>query len=170
MSYKSSIILPLHRKSFLLQIGNYLFPYFALLESYVFFSIRFTDYFAYTFDGQEKLPILNLMHLDNLLTLDNVSYYLTQLTLNTRRAIREVATENDPLKYLMLLGCSMHTIQDYYTHTSWTSIHPQSNCGCYRSETFWSELAKTQGDITQMASTHIALHTCKSINPVFHCY
>jgi hypothetical protein len=135
------------------------FNYSTSAQKVVPLANWFTDYFSYTFDSQEKLPVLNLMHFDNLFTFENTSYYFSQLVLNTRNAIRDVATENDPLKYLMLLGCSLHAVQDYYTHSSWTSIYPQDSCACYRSETFWSVLAKTQGDLAQAVPSHLALHT-----------
>lgn len=119
----------------------------------------FTDYFSYTFDVEEKLPILNLMHFDNLLTLQNVSYYFGQLTINTRNAIQDVTRENNTLKYLTLLGSSLHAIQDFYTHSSWTSIHPQLSCSCYRSETFFEILASVGGDISKLLDSHTPLHT-----------
>jgi len=136
-----------------------IFEYSASAQKVVPLANWFTDYFSYTFDLQEKLPPLNLLHFDNLYTLENVSYYFSQLAINTKKAIQEATTQNSPLNYLMLLGSSMHAVQDFYTHSSWVALHPQLNCDCFRSETFFSLLAAAGGNVTQLVPTHLALAT-----------
>eukprot|EP01114_Cavostelium_apophysatum_P023718 TRINITY_DN9029_c0_g1_i2.p1 TRINITY_DN9029_c0_g1~~TRINITY_DN9029_c0_g1_i2.p1 ORF type:complete len:262 (+),score=56.31 TRINITY_DN9029_c0_g1_i2:364-1149(+) len=108
----------------------------------------YVDYFSYTL-GFEDIPALTSMHFDNLQSLPNISNYLTRLVHNTRNATRIAVTKNDPVTFIAVMGASLHAIQDFYTHSSWPEHH-QIHCGCYRDDTWFSDLASVNGNITEL--------------------
>jgi len=117
----------------------------------------FVDYFSYTI-GFEDIPDLNSLHFDNLYSLPNVTNYLTHLATNTRLTINNAAQQNDVLTYLSTMGATLHAIQDFYTHSSWTEHHP-AGCGCYRDDTFFTALSAVGGNVTQLINEFSEIRT-----------
>jgi len=117
----------------------------------------FDDYFAYTLDF-EVIEEVKSLHFDNLITLENVTNYMTQLLINGRTAARNAATANDPLRYLCVLGAGLHAIQDFYTHSSWVELH-QGTCDCLRDDTWFSALNQTDGNSTLLLEQLVSLRT-----------
>jgi len=53
----------------------------------------------------------------------------------------------------------LHAYQDFYTHSSWAELH-QSRCdGCYRDETWFTELHKVDGNVTALVPLLQSLST-----------
>jgi len=115
------------------------------------------DYFAYTLDF-EDIDEVRSLHFDNLYTLQNVSNYLAQLTINGRSAARNASSQNDVVQYLCLLGASLHAVQDFYTHSSWVELH-QGTCDCFRDDTWFTALNQTDGNVTLLLDQLVALKT-----------
>lgn len=77
------------------------------------------------------------LHFNSLRTTREVSNYWARFVINTHRAIQEAARDNQPLRALVLLGISLHALQDFYSHSNWVEIHP-SDGHCLRTETWFS--------------------------------
>jgi len=108
----------------------------------------FVDYFSYT-PETDAVQDLKSLHFDNLFHLLNISNYMTQLVRNTMNATRYAVQQNDPVTYLSIIGASSHAIQDFYTHSSWAEHH-QTSCGCYRDDTWFSDLNSVNGNVTAL--------------------
>ncbi|MFN0087372.1 MAG: hypothetical protein ACKVX9_18425 [Blastocatellia bacterium] len=86
------------------------------------------------------------LHFDNLFNTGEVWDYWIRLTANTRDAVqqtaREVAKSSDRnqgvLKFLTLMGASLHAVQDFYTHSNWVETHPKTAGDTFRTETWFS--------------------------------
>lgn len=117
----------------------------------------FVDYYSYTV-GFEDIPDLAALHYDNLFTLSNVSHYMSALVRNTRNAVRVAVQNRDPLRFLCVIGASLHAVQDFYTHSSWAENHATS-CGCYRDDTWFSVVSQFSGNLTDLQRNFQSLRT-----------
>ena len=67
-------------------------------------------------------------HFDNLFSDQSVQDYWANLTANTKAAIEGATRDDDPLKVIALLGISLHSVQDFYTHSNWAELfRPRNN-------------------------------------------
>eukprot|EP00026_Physarum_polycephalum_P006711 Phypoly_transcript_06762.p1 GENE.Phypoly_transcript_06762~~Phypoly_transcript_06762.p1 ORF type:complete len:544 (+),score=67.77 Phypoly_transcript_06762:67-1698(+) len=119
----------------------------------------FVDYFSFTPIPTETLPELNLMHFDNIFTLKNASNYWTQFTLNAKKAIQTAASNGDVLEFIMTIGGTLHSVQDFYTHSDWVDTHYRTECDCYRSETWIQTLHDIGGDYNTLIKQQAAVHS-----------
>ena len=103
-----------------IQVANWLTDLYSAPDSLV------------TKDEFEKL------HFDCVFSTADVANYWKQLAINTKAAAADAARENDLFKFLSILGVSLHTVQDFYTHSNWAEAHPRAGSGDYRTSTFWS--------------------------------
>jgi hypothetical protein len=75
-----------------------------------------------------------------------VEYYWGNFAKNAKNTIETVllssaiSDEDRPLYYLSTLA-SLHALQDFYTHSSWSKIYGRSNCQCLRADTWFNLLA-----------------------------
>ena len=76
------------------------------------------------------------LHFDNLGSTEQVNHYWQNLTVNTRNAIQAATSEGDVLKFLTILGLSLHAVQDFYSHSNWVETHP-SDGSSYRTDTWF---------------------------------
>ncbi|BDI30642.1 hypothetical protein CCAX7_26930 [Capsulimonas corticalis] len=113
----------------------------------------YTDYFS------DVHPVLQdyarQLHFDNTPTIHNsatwqVGNYWSHLTTNTRTALQQAAQQNDPLKGLAVLGVSLHTVQDFYSHSNWVEAHPKAPHAAFRTETWFN---------SQPAPLYLDIHT-----------
>ncbi len=100
------------------QVANWLTDYYSAPTSVV------------TKDEFEKL------HFDCVFSTQDVGNYWKQYAANTYAATTAAAQSGDTLQFLMILGISLHTVQDFYTHSNWVARHPRN--GGYRTETWWN--------------------------------
>ncbi|KAF2068837.1 hypothetical protein CYY_009841 [Polysphondylium violaceum] len=108
----------------------------------------FPDFFAYT--PIQHIKEAQLLHFDNIYTLQNATDYFGQLIYNSKSGFEQIAKEGNTLQYLGLLGVTLHTIQDFYAHTNWVEIHSPYDCDCVRSETFMEGIHAANGNLTQL--------------------
>jgi len=109
------------------QVANWLTDYYSAPNSTV------------TKDEFEKL------HFDDVFNTTDVRSYWNQFAINTQAAVVQAAKDRDTLKFIMLLGLSLHTVQDFYTHSNWPEKHPRS--AGYRTATWWSSPVSSDTDI-----------------------
>jgi hypothetical protein len=93
------------------------------------------DYYSSSPTGVLSFGINNL-HFDNLHSTEQVSNYWGRLAVSTKAAIQQAARENDALKGLTVLGISLHTVQDFYSHSNWVETHPAAG-NAYRTDTWF---------------------------------
>ncbi len=101
-----------------------------------------TDYYS----SQPLQPAMGdelaRMHFDNLFTTGQVRNYWGRLAINTRAAVQQAARDRDVLALLTLLGCSLHAVQDFYTHSNWVETHqppPVAGWHGFRTETWFDD-------------------------------
>ncbi len=90
---------------------------------------------------------MDRLHCDNLYSTDQVRNYWGHFIVNARAAFQQAAREGDTLKALTLLGVSLHTVQDFYSHSDWVETHPRSPGGPYRTETWFDDPNATRLDL-----------------------
>src|SRR5262249_35235403 len=64
----------------------------------------------------------------------------------TKGAVQDAARANDELKYLTILGLSLHAVQDFYSHSNWVERHPRRGPE-YRTDTWWNSPVAPGTDI-----------------------
>ena len=126
----------------MVQVTNWLTDFYSNLPT-----------FGLNTDFAEIRAEVEKLHFDNreaddgkLADFDSISRYWSHLTKNTRDAVRKAATDDDPLMLLSVLGISLHAVQDFYSHSNWVEKHPRAANAPYRTETWFSELAKAPID------------------------
>ncbi|THF86639.1 hypothetical protein E7T09_11130 [Deinococcus sp. KSM4-11] len=101
------------------------------------------------------------LHADNLFSLPAVTNYWNRYVTNARTAFREAATRNDPRQVVALLGMSLHTVQDFYSHSNWAELQAPPAGVDYATLTWFDASdarragvktgrASTSGDTTQV--------------------
>lgn len=63
------------------------------------------------------------LHFDDLPGTAEVSGAWDRLVRNTRRAAQEAERRQDPAGLLSVLGASLHTVQDFYSHSNWSNLN-----------------------------------------------
>jgi hypothetical protein len=92
------------------------------------------------------------LHADNLFSQQAVTNYWDRYAVNAKKAFNDAARSNDPKKVLALLGMSLHTVQDFYSHSNWPEIQPISGAD-YATNT-WFDTARRDGVRTGRASSN----------------
>ena len=67
---------------------------------------------------------LDRLHFDNLTSTGQVDHYWQRFTVNSKIAFQDAARRKDSFRILVLLGMSLHAVQDFYTHSNWVETHP----------------------------------------------
>jgi len=115
-----------------------------------------TDYYEHS-PANQYLSIkehTRKLHFDNLLTTSQVRNYWAHLVVNTHDAIQDAVRRNDPLRALVLMGISLHAVQDFYTHSNWVETHP-SDAVSYRTETWFSTPPNSSNVYTGISSSFV---------------
>ncbi len=93
------------------------------------------------------------LHFDNLNTTAKVDNYWRNLAANTRVEIRRLTTvlnqnlQNPKKKQealtnlLVVIGISLHAVQDFYSHSNWVETHYPPAAPEYQTMTYWREFA-----------------------------
>lgn len=66
------------------------------------------------FDAERRLP-----GMPDLSTTAGVEQEWQRLMFLTQKWLRSYSQKNDPLRVLAILGASLHSVQDFYTHSNW---------------------------------------------------
>lgn len=66
--------------------------------------------------------LVEFLHFDGLPDRDSVERYWQQLIENTHIALSERVRANDPLGTLMVIGITLHVLQDFYAHSNWVEL------------------------------------------------
>lgn len=95
------------------------------------------------------------LHSDNLFSSAAVKNYWDRYATNARNAFQQAARANDPRKVLALLGMSLHTVQDFYSHANWAELQ-RPPAGIDYATLTWFDAAPAQreGVKTGKASTN----------------
>ena len=62
------------------------------------------------------------LHFDQVANYDEVKTAWNRLIQNTHRAVLQAQADNDPLGYLTVMGATIHTVQDFYSHSNWAEL------------------------------------------------
>ena len=62
------------------------------------------------------------LHSDDLVNEQAVTNYWARYAVNAKNAFHEAARTKNPRQMLALLGMSLHTIQDFYSHSNWAEL------------------------------------------------
>jgi hypothetical protein len=93
------------------------------------------------------------LHFDNLFSAAEIQHYWGKLAENTKRLVTVAVQQyNTPgrtaaqkkeitQELLMILGISLHTVQDFYAHSNWVEKHLQQQPPQYETATWWTEQA-----------------------------
>lgn len=101
-----------------------------------------TDYYATTpTRSEEHRADLEKLHFDNLYTEDQVLDYWHIFLRNLQKSTEAKAKENDIFGMLVVMGIGLHSVQDFYAHSTWAELHPRDKNGDYRSETIFGAFA-----------------------------
>lgn len=79
----------------------------------------------------------NTLHFDNLFTQEQARNCFGRFRINTKTLVQQAARSRDPLKLLTVLGMTLHSVQDFYSHSNWVELHPRTAGGPYRTETWF---------------------------------
>src|SRR5262249_5055716 len=112
-----------------------------------------TDYYTNAPSAPSEVKAaLEKLHFDCLFKTEDIDRYWKNLATNTKDEVQTVVTrvkntEDDAVlreeitRFLMLLGISLHAVQDFYTHSNWVETHPQTQSPNYETATWWTDLA-----------------------------
>ena len=62
---------------------------------------------------------LEKLHFDDVFDAVDIAHYWAELTANTKAAVEAAARADDKIKFLSVLGTSLHVVQDFYAHSNW---------------------------------------------------
>jgi hypothetical protein len=108
-----------------------------------------TDYYTSSPTMTDKTAQCDLekLHFDDLFSTAEVSTYWATLAANTKAAVKQAEIHNDAVEFYVVLGVSLHVVQDFYAHSNWVE---------------WNGVTSTQyGTATwfQRSSPPAGLHT-----------
>lgn len=81
----------------------------------------------------------DLFHFDDLPTDEGVRARWAGTVTNMRRVVTERAAAGDAEGVVTALGMTLHSVQDFYSHSNWTESHPRLADGAFRTETYFSD-------------------------------
>lgn len=138
---------------------------------HIFLALSFSFHSIYS-------PSIYFIDFSNKPTLTFYTNYWTQLAINSRSAIQQAATSGNVVDYIMTIGGTLHSVQDFYTHrycfcyfcfilfyfltifSNWVDFYYRTECDCYRPETWLSVVHQSNGDLNTFLENQAAVHTC----------
>lgn len=92
----------------------------------------------YSISMLDKISDFQLLHCDTLRNTSESACYWRQMSQNMKNGVQKVVAQNDTFGMTSLLGFSLHSVQDFYSHSSWVETHPRNgSCDCFRTDTFF---------------------------------
>jgi hypothetical protein len=89
------------------------------------------------------------LHSDNLFNRQAVTNYWDRYAVNAKNAFTEAARARNPKQVLALLGMSLHTVQDFYSHSNWAELQRAS--GADYATTTWFDATNRDNVKTGMS-------------------
>lgn len=116
----------------------------------------------YSVNVGKKLFDFQLLHCDTLRNTTESVCYWNNLSHAMKIAITDAAKDKDIFGLVSLLGFSLHSVQDFYSHSSWVETHSRNgSCSCYRSDTYFSYAG---GDLSKLPNIFSdACDMCKRV-------
>jgi hypothetical protein len=84
------------------------------------------------------------LHADSLFSEQAVVNYWNRYAINAKKAFQDAARSNNPKQVLALLGMSLHSVQDFYSHSNWAEINPAPSGVDYATVT-WFDKGRLNG-------------------------
>lgn len=117
------------------QVSNWLVDYYSSRPSFLSTDLR---------DMQRELVHL---HFDNLTNVAQIGNIWSRLARNTQTAVQSAAASvqsapntrarhNRLVRLAVLIGASLHPVQDFYSHSNWVEIYPMKG-GVYGTRTWF---------------------------------
>jgi hypothetical protein len=79
-----------------------------------------TDYYTSSpTAGSTERCDLDKLHFDDLFSTNDIEAYWLNLQTNTRNAAAKAEQDGDVLEFYVVLGMSLHVVQDFYSHSNW---------------------------------------------------
>ncbi len=96
-----------------------------------------TDYYtsAPTFPKSQQCT-LEKLHFDDVFTNADIDAYWKTLLKNTLAAAIKAKADNDYIEYYVVLGVSLHVVQDFYAHSNWVESSGFPGPG-FDTTTYW---------------------------------
>ncbi|RYG88894.1 MAG: hypothetical protein EON58_19675, partial [Alphaproteobacteria bacterium] len=101
------------------------------------------------------------LHSDNLFNEASVKNYWDRFTFNAKAAFAEAARSNNPRQVLALLGMSLHTVQDFYSHSNWAELQSAPSGFYYSTLTYfdaWNRAGVKTGKASSNSTPGMAPH------------
>lgn len=94
------------------------------------------------------------LHADNLFSPGAITNYWDRYVVNARNAFQAAARAGNARQVVALLGISLHSVQDFYSHSNWAEVQPVPAGADYATTTWFdASAAQRQGVKTGKAST-----------------
>jgi hypothetical protein len=132
------------------QVANWLTDYFSA-------DLPIPGFLAKT--PAEVQQAVEDLHFDCLFDKYQIDRYWNNLAFNTKEAVQDTVSAfqgagNDQVKkqaairdFLILLGISLHAVQDFYTHSNWVETHKRTGAN-YKTATWWTTAVGPDGKLT----------------------
>ena len=88
-------------------------------------------------------PGLARLQFDNLPDSQSAENYFAWYAYNSKKLIQEAAQNNDRIQLLATMGLVLHALQDFYSHTNWTTLYPRYEDGSFNKKTYPSSPVPT---------------------------
>lgn len=111
------------------QVENYLTDFFSVVDLEKVYT-KLPGYTGGMPGGLHGIDLKEMarLHFDDLFTNRDVEAQWANLLANTKAALRKYATDPAvkpgfrPIVLLTILGVSLHTVQDFYSHSDWVNV------------------------------------------------
>jgi hypothetical protein len=79
---------------------------------------------------------LEKLHFDDLFSTADIENYWATFTANTKAAVQQAEKDDDVVEFYVVLGMSLHVVQDFYSHSNWVEQNGLTS-GKYRTATWF---------------------------------
>ena len=96
-----------------------------------------TDYYTSSpTTGSAAKCDLEKLHFDDVFSNADIAKYWATFTTNTKAAVKKAEADNDVVEFYVVLGMSLHVVQDFYSHSNWVEAHSVTS-GLYHTATWF---------------------------------
>lgn len=83
-----------------------------------------TDYYTSSPTiGKPAQCDLEKLHFDDVFSNADIANYWATFTANTYAAVKQSEKDNDVVEFYVVLGMSLHVVQDFYSHSNWLELY-----------------------------------------------
>jgi hypothetical protein len=97
--------------------------------------------------------LVDFLHFDSLKDQQQIDRYWRQLIHNAYNAVTQKAQANDRLGLLMIIGVTMHIVQDFYAHSNWVELDLPRHAGV-KDATYFDVRPEVLGKATQATTVY----------------